>query len=464
MRPGDQRGAEEPACRRPCRARERTAPRAATSAELRARRARRSPGARARPRAAASTATSASASAVVATRRVVAAARAERLHDVGGRSDPASPRSPTVAPVSGSGAPASPATAAAARTPTPAWSAAAPRAAGRLDGERHEREEPERREQRARHEQQPGRASRHVSGEPARARGGRRRAQPPVRRCRAGRPARRARARARAAVRGAWRAPRPAQSSDEHGRRPERQERAADGRRAAARAAGGSRCASGIAARPTRRGAGRRRWRDAGRSRATLPRSRRRRTPRAARAASCDGGRPPAGSIASALSTAASRRLGQVGRAVRERRRAGLRSSARPPGAARPRTGACPRAPPRAARRPPRRRSRRVASSPRSRSGEMYASVPGTSPTAVSVSASSNCASPKSSSRTAISSRSSRRTFDGLTSRWTIPRAVRVREPVEDLRGGLDGVARRSARPRGSPRAACCPRTYSYAM
>ena len=61
------------------------------------------------------------------------------------------------------------------------------------------------------------------------------------------------------------------------------------------------------------------------------------------------------------------------------------------------------------------------ASSPRSRSGEMYASVPGTSPTAVSVSASSNWASPKSSSRTESAGPSSSSTFAGLTSRWTMP-------------------------------------------
>ena len=31
--------------------------------------------------------------------------------------------------------------------------------------------------------------------------------------------------------------------------------------------------------------------------------------------------------------------------------------------------------------------------------------------------------------------------FDGFTSRWTIPIAVRVGEGVEHLRGDLDGVA-----------------------
>ena len=69
------------------------------------------------------------------------------------------------------------------------------------------------------------------------------------------------------------------------------------------------------------------------------------------------------------------------------------------------------------------------ASSPRRRSGEMYASVPGTSPTAVSVSASSNCARPKSSTRTETLSSAARSTFDGLTSRWTIPRPCACARP-----------------------------------
>ena len=81
---------------------------------------------------------------------------------------------------------------------------------------------------------------------------------------------------------------------------------------------------------------------------------------------------------------------------------------------------------------------RSEASSPPSRSGEMYASVPGTSPTAVSVSASSNCASPKSSTRTEISLLSSTRTFEGLTSRWMIPLRCACASAVEDLRGDLD--------------------------
>ncbi len=60
-----------------------------------------------------------------------------------------------------------------------------------------------------------------------------------------------------------------------------------------------------------------------------------------------------------------------------------------------------------------------VASFPSSRSGETYASVPGTSPAAVSVSASSSVASPKSSTRTSGSGPSASITFAGFTSRWT---------------------------------------------
>ena len=60
--------------------------------------------------------------------------------------------------------------------------------------------------------------------------------------------------------------------------------------------------------------------------------------------------------------------------------------------------------------------------SPRSRSGGTYASVPGTSPVAVSDSSSASWARPKSSSRTEISSPSATRMLEGLTSRWTTPR------------------------------------------
>ena len=59
---------------------------------------------------------------------------------------------------------------------------------------------------------------------------------------------------------------------------------------------------------------------------------------------------------------------------------------------------------------------------PRSRSGEMYASVPGTSPWAVSVSSSATSARPKSSSFAWMPPwPSASMMFDGLTSRWTMP-------------------------------------------
>ena len=104
------------------------------------------------------------------------------------------------------------------------------------------------------------------------------------------------------------------------------------------------------------------------------------------------------------------------------------------------------------------------ASSPVSRSGEMYASVPGTSPTAVSVSASSNCARPKSSTRTATSPPpSSTSTFDGFTSRWTIPRRCACARPSSTWAAISTASASLSRRARSSSRSVR-PRTYSYAM
>ena len=50
---------------------------------------------------------------------------------------------------------------------------------------------------------------------------------------------------------------------------------------------------------------------------------------------------------------------------------------------------------------------------------------------------------------------SASRTFDGLTSRWTMPLLVGVRERVEHLRRRLDRVRGRRARRRPSPGAAC---------
>ena len=64
--------------------------------------------------------------------------------------------------------------------------------------------------------------------------------------------------------------------------------------------------------------------------------------------------------------------------------------------------------------------------------------MPGTSPVAVSVSASSNWASPKSSRRHGDRVASSSRMFAGLTSRWTMPLRVRVRRGLEHLCSRLD--------------------------
>ena len=81
-----------------------------------------------------------------------------------------------------------------------------------------------------------------------------------------------------------------------------------------------------------------------------------------------------------------------------------------------------------------------VASSPARRSGAMYASVPGTSPTAVSVSAPSNCASPKSSRRAAISSLVLEEDVRRLDVAMDDARAVRMRQGVEHLGRDLDGI------------------------
>ena len=106
---------------------------------------------------------------------------------------------------------------------------------------------------------------------------------------------------------------------------------------------------------------------------------------------------------------------------------------------------------------------RSLASLPPRRSGEMYASVPGTSPTAVSVSASSNWASPKSSTRADSASPSSTRTFDGFTSRWTIPRRWACASPSRICAASSTAVASSSSPLRISSRSVR-PRTYSYAM
>ena len=100
------------------------------------------------------------------------------------------------------------------------------------------------------------------------------------------------------------------------------------------------------------------------------------------------------------------------------------------------------------------------ACSPASRSGEMYASVPGTSPTAVSVSSASICASPKSSSRTDSSGRRASRTFEGFTSRWTIPLACACARPSSTCAAASSAAASFSRPPRIASRIVS-PGTYS---
>ncbi len=127
-----------------------------------------------------------------------------------------------------------------------------------------------------------------------------------------------------------------------------------------------------------------------------------------------------AGSVASARSTAFARRRGRSGRR--------LASAGAPRSIARatscsgmPQNGCWPASASQRTTPTAHTSLAGVASSPPRRSGAMYASVPGTSPTAVSVSAPSNCARPKSRSLTAMSSECSSSMFEGFTSRWTIP-------------------------------------------
>src|SRR6185503_11836540 len=104
-----------------------------------------------------------------------------------------------------------------------------------------------------------------------------------------------------------------------------------------------------------------------------------------------------------------------------------------------------------------------VASPPASRSGEMYASVPGTSPASVSVSASAICASPKSSTRAETRSPSVRRTFDGLTSRCRIPAACACARPSHTCAQASIAWSSFSSPARSASRYGW-PGTNSYAM
>ena len=103
------------------------------------------------------------------------------------------------------------------------------------------------------------------------------------------------------------------------------------------------------------------------------------------------------------------------------------------------------------------------ASAPASRSGAMYARVPGTSPTAVRVSAPSNCARPKSSSRAAIPSPCSSRMFDGFTSRCTIPVRWACASASSTWAATSTQSVSRSSSIRSASRSVR-PATYSYAM
>ena len=308
--------------------------------------------------------------------------------------------------------------------------AAAPRASGRLDGERQQRKEPERREQPVRARRAARRARRatsaasHAEGERAV-----RPPPPPARRCRAGTPARRARSRARAAAPEASPARRPATAG--RGRaaartaaaRRRRPSRPPPGRRAGAGARAGSRGRGGTRPRrrrDVRREVGRSLRRCVGLGAAT----------NASRSsvASCDAVGRRLGSTSSALSTAASRRRGRSPRRA-ESGGAPAAIADATSGSGTPQNGWVPASASQSITPTAQTSLATVASAPPSRSGEMYASVPGTSPTAVSVSASSNCASPKSRTRTATSSDSSRSTFDGLTSRCTMPRRCACARP-----------------------------------
>ena len=231
----------------------------------------------------------------------------------------------------------------------------------------------------------------------------------------------------------------------------------------AARTAGGSRCASGIAGAAGRgRGAGRDVRRDAGRSlRRCFGLGTATNASRSS-AASCDAVGRRLGSTSSALSTAASRRRGRSPRRA-ESGGAPAAIADATSGRGTPQNGWVPESASQSITPTAQTSLATLASAPPSRSGEMYASVPGTSPTAVSVSASSNCASPKSRTRTATSSDSSRRTFDGLTSRCTMPRRWACASPSRTCAAASTAAASLSSSRRIASRSVL-PRTYSYAM
>ena len=291
----------------------------------------------------------------------------------------------------------------------------------------------------------PPRASRQHATSQQQRDGGRRRARRRARRSRAGGRARRARTRARGAARRAARAP--AASAEPDARGPA-------GRRAAARRRrprAAPRARAGERARAEARGTAARSFVCA------------RRPPRVVRCAATSVARSSAASFAAPAASpgrGASARRDRVARAGRAGRAAPGRAAALRPGSRRP-SGASgtpqngwpagERLPEQHADRPDvaRRRSprRRRAAPARCRRA-----CPGTSPTAVSVSASSNCARPKSSRRTEMPVVVGEQDVRRLHVAVDDPARVRVREPVEDLRGRLDGVA--VAEPPGAQRLA----------
>ncbi len=328
-----------------------------------------------------------------------------------GRSEPVIPRpSGGVEPSKGSGERRSPATTAASRIATAARSRATRPAASELRRDRHERERRERREQRAERRQEPGARVAPVQDRPAGGERLRRRPRARARCSRAGRTRRSAR-------RGD---PRAGLRCRARTRSPQARPASAGGRTAAS-----SRDPAGREAREAARQEALghelalRLRRRALRLRALLPAPLRQRAQLV---------REPPGRRAAvrARDQRARDRLEDVTRQVGPD---ATRAVARPPGCAarsrsgrRPRTDARRRAPPRAGRRPPRRRLRASPSRRAAARARCRRACRGCRRGPVSVSNSAICASPKSSRRTSTSPDSASRTFDGFTSRCTIPR------------------------------------------
>ena len=227
----------------------------------------------------------------------------------------------------------------------------------------------------------------------------------------------------------------------------------------AARPAGARRCGRGTGTAAGRgRGAGRALVRPARLRRSVGGRRGTTNASRSSAASRAAGGRFP-GSTASALSTAASSRRGSSPRRA-ERGGAPEAIVEATWGSGTPQNGWLPASASQRITPTAQTSLRSDASSPERRSGEMYASVPGTSPTAVSVSASSNCARPKSRTRIEIGSLSSTSTFEGLTSRWTIPCRWACASPSSTCAAISTAAASSSPSTRSASRSVR-PRTYS---